>query len=127
MNKKDFLQVLNLPALKRYKYFIEKTASFEELWGLYDGDGWAMISNNSNQKLIPFWPKKIFAEMCILNFGDSYRPEPIDIYKFINSWLLELKTNDVKPAIFYTPNKSYFVADIDILINDINSEIHSYK
>jgi hypothetical protein len=126
MNKKDFLEILNLPVLKRYNYFIEKVAGFEEVWGLYDNNGWAMFINRSGHKMVPFWPNKIFAEICILNFGEEYRPEPIDIYKFIGSWLLELKENQIKPAIFYTPNKTYFKVNNDILINDIKSELYAY-
>ena len=127
MNKKDFLEILSLPVLERYKYFIEKTAFLEELWGLYDNYGWAMFVSDSGHKLIPFWPKKVFAEFCIFNFGEVYSPQPIDIYKFINNWLPDLKEENIKPAIFYMPNKSYFVPDINILINDIKSELYSYK
>lgn len=127
MNKKDFLKILYLPTSERYKYFVEKIAFLEELWGLCDNEGWAIFEDSSGHKLIPFWPKQIFAEFCVLDFGDNYSSEPIDIYKFVDSWLLELKENNIKPAIFYTLNKNYFVPDISILINDIKSELYSYR
>jgi hypothetical protein len=126
VNRNDFFKILSLPVMERYKYFIEKVTNLEELWGLYD-DGWAMFTNKENQRFIPFWPKKIFAEMCTSDFGKEYRPEPIDIYNFVDNWLLELKSKNINPAIFYTPNKSFMAVDINKLINDLNSELYIYK
>ena len=63
INEKEFYSVLNLPANKRYEYFIKKVVDWGEVWGLYE-DGWAMTEDDNGNLLIPFWPKKEFAQYC---------------------------------------------------------------
>ena len=37
--------VINLTASERYDYFIRKVADFEEVWGLKDAEGWALMGS----------------------------------------------------------------------------------
>ena len=46
--------VVNLTASERYDYFIRKVADFEEVWGLKDTEGWALMGNEK-QVLLPVW------------------------------------------------------------------------
>lgn len=44
--------VINLTASERYDYFIRKVADFEEVWGLKDAEGWALMGSEE-QVLFP--------------------------------------------------------------------------
>ena len=55
--------VINLTASERYDYFIRKVADFEEVWGLKDAEGWALMGSEE-QVLFPIWSEKEFAELC---------------------------------------------------------------
>lgn len=124
MNPKEFEAVIKLPGKIRYEYFIKKVADYEELWGLYN-DGWAMIADDNNNEMIPFWPKKEFAEYCATDDWKGYKAERIDLYKFMNNMLQDMKIDNVKASIFFN-NQTSVVLEIDDLINDLNEELENY-
>ncbi|MFD2328955.1 DUF2750 domain-containing protein [Cohnella sp. GCM10020058] len=72
INPKEFEAIIKLSANIRYEYFIKKVTDSEEVWGLYD-DGWAMSSDDNGRLLIPFWPKKEFAEYCAYEDWSNYK------------------------------------------------------
>lgn len=124
MNKKEFDAVIKLPAAKRYEYFIKKVVDAEELWGLYN-EGWAVTQDDNGNLLIPFWPKKEFAEYCAIGEQSIYVAESIDLYEFINEWLPEMKESGHKPSIFWNCDDSA-VLEIDIILKDLNNELDKY-
>ena len=63
MNNSRIKNIVNLSAAERYGYFIRKVSDFEEVWGLKDKEGWALMGNNE-QVLFPVWSEKEFAELC---------------------------------------------------------------
>jgi hypothetical protein len=83
MNQKEFESVIKQPPNIRYEYFIKKVADYEKVWGLYD-DGWATAQDDDGNMLIPFFPKKEFAEYCAVNKWNKFKAEPIDVYEFID-------------------------------------------
>lgn len=124
MKKKEFEALLQRPANIRYEYFIKKVVDFEEVWGLYD-EGWATAQDDDGHMLIPFFPKKEFAENCAKKEWKGFRAEAIDLYEFIDRWLVGMKKDEVKPSIFPTEEDAALV-EIDILLRDINSELENY-
>ncbi len=124
MDNKEFESVIKLPAAKRYEYFIKKIADFEELWGLYD-DGWAMTADDNKNMMIPFWPKKEYADFCAIGEWRGYTSESIDLYEFINKWLPDMKVDNIKPSIFFN-NENSAVIEVEKLISDIEEELENY-
>lgn len=124
MNKKEFVALLQRPANIRYEYFIKKVVDFEEVWGLYN-EGWASAQDDNGNMLIPFFPNKEYAEDCAKNEWEGFEATAIDLYKFIDEWLIGMKKDGVKPSIFPTEEDAVLV-DIDILLRDINSELENY-
>ena len=76
--------VINLTASERYDYFIRKVADFEEVWGLKDAEGWALMGSEE-QVLFPIWSEKEFAELCKWN---NYQPTPILLDDFMENYCL---------------------------------------
>ncbi|MBX4262265.1 DUF2750 domain-containing protein [Clostridium estertheticum] len=124
MNKKELEIVLSLSANKRYEYFVKKVADSENVLGLYN-EGWATTEDNNGSVLIPFWPKMEFAKVCAINEWNGYVPKKIDLHEFIEEWLPGMKKDGIKPSIFWN-NYDSGVLDIDILIEDLNTELEKY-
>lgn len=124
MNEKEFFALVNINAKKRYEYFIKKVADYEEVWGLYS-DGWATTTDNNGSILIPFWPKKEFAEYCKKDIWENYYPEKIELNDFLNEWIPGMKKDSYKLSIFYN-NVDSVVIEIDSFLEDLNVELENY-
>ncbi|GHI01347.1 DUF2750 domain-containing protein [Neobacillus kokaensis] len=124
MNIKEVESVINQPPNLRYEYFIKKAADYEEVWGLYD-DGWATAQDDDGNTLIPIFPKKEFAEYCAVHEWNKFKAVPIDLYEFIDKWLVGMKEDRVKPSIFPT-NEDSVMVEIDVLLRDLNNELENY-
>jgi len=124
MNNKEFETVIKLSGLKRYEYFIKKVVDYEEVWGLYD-DGWAITEDDQGNKMIPFWPKKEYADFCVKDEWETYVAKSIDLYEFIESWIPGMKTDKIKPSIFWN-NEDSVVLDAEHLIQDLECELENY-
>lgn len=124
MNNNEYNALMKSNAKNRYKYFIKKVADFEEVWGLYN-KGWATTIDSNGQILIPFWPKKEFAEACALDDWKSYVATSIELDDFINKWLPGMKEDDILPSIFWNNNDSV-VVKVDVIISDLENELENY-
>ncbi|MGG4403439.1 DUF2750 domain-containing protein [Paenibacillus amylolyticus] len=124
MNQKEFESVINLPANIRYEYFIKKVVDSEEVWGLYE-NGWSVTEDDKGNKLLPFWPKKEFAEYCATDGWEIYSSKRMDLYEFIDDFLPNLKKEGFKPSIFLN-NADSAVLEVDILIEDLKTGLEKY-
>ncbi|WP_318508773.1 DUF2750 domain-containing protein [Bacillus sp. T3] len=123
MNQKEFESVIKQSPNIRYEYFIKKVADYEEVWGLYN-DGWATAQDDKGNMLIPFFPRKEFAEYSAINEWNNFKAEPIDLYEFIDKWLIGMKLDRVKPSIF--PTNDSVMVEIDVLLRNLNNELENY-
>lgn len=125
MNYKEIEIVSKLPASKRYEYFIKKIVDFGEVWGLYDENGWVMSEDEDGNFLIPFWPKKEFAELYAIDEWKNCKPEPIELGEFMQEFLPLMKEDGFKPSIFFN-NENAIVVDIDTFITHLETELEKY-
>ncbi|WP_274484433.1 DUF2750 domain-containing protein [Paenibacillus polymyxa] len=72
---------------------------------MYD-DGWAMSSDDKGRLLIPFRPKKEFAEYCAYGECSNYKAQCILLDKFISEWLPNMMEDQHKPSIFWNRDDS---------------------
>ena len=124
MNKKEFEALIKQPPNIRYEYFVKKVTDFEEVWSLYN-DGWATAHSGEGNALMPFFPKKEFAENCAKKEWAGYKAKAIILEEFINDWLSGMKTDRIKPSIFPTADDTV-VVNIDVLLNDLENELENY-
>lgn len=75
--------------------------------------------------LIPFFPKKEFAINGAVYEWSNFKAEPIELAEFINEFLIPMKEDRVKPSIFPTDNDTA-VAEIDVILRDLNNELENY-
>ena len=115
--------VVNLTPSERYDYFIRKVADFEEVWGLKDTEGWALMGNEK-QVLLPVWCEIGFAELCK---WDNYQPTAIPLDDFIEKLLPKLEKDNVMLAIFPTPKGKGIICKIQDVKSDIEKECEQYE
>jgi hypothetical protein len=126
VSKKQIEAVFKLSPAKRYGHSIKIIAEEELVWGLYN-DGWAMAATNSdNQSVFPIWPLKEYAEVCISGDWLNYEPKSICLYEFIDDYLASFREDNILPCIFYGTEDQGMLADIDMLIADIEDECLKY-
>lgn len=127
MNKQKIENIINLPVEERYGYFIRKVAEFEEVWGIYHDNGWAILSDNENRIVVPFWPEEAFAQLCCSEQWEGYTPKLIALPDFIDKWLPGMKKDNRFANIFYIPGtKTGTIISPDILAEDLNEEKKNY-
>lgn len=115
--------IINLSAAGRYDYFIRKVSDFEEVWGLKDKDGWALMGNNE-QELFPIWSEKEFAELCK---WDNYQPTPIPLNDFIEKLLSKLEKDNVMLAVFPLAKGKGIICKAQDIKSDIEQECEQYE
>lgn len=124
VNDKEFQAVIKLPANIRYEYFIKKVVDEETVWGLYN-DGWAVTEDEDGTLLLPFWPKKAFAQHCAIEEWAEYSCESMDLDELMEEFLPRLLEDGYKPSIFFN-NVDSAVLEVETLIRDLETELENY-
>ncbi|MNE87494.1 hypothetical protein D3C80_1846990 [compost metagenome] len=78
--------------------------------------------------LIPFWPRKEFAEYCAYDEWSNYKATCISIDEFISDWDWlpnMVEKQKIRPSIFWNRDDSA-VLDIQVLLNDLEQELEKY-
>ena len=106
----------------RYNYFVRKTASFEEVWGLYD-EGWAVITDEQGRRSFPFFAKREQAQARCVGRFEGYEPRRIGMAEFLGTWLPGMKRDGVLCGVF--PDEEWRSVDVlpDRLRLDLEEEL----
>ncbi|SFD83724.1 Protein of unknown function [Chitinophaga sp. CF118] len=102
MNEHKVQSILKLSKEERYGYFVDKIVDFEKVWGL-NNDGWAILGDQENSTVMPFWPEEHFAERCISEEWKGYKPQAISLQDFLDKWLPGMEKDNRLVAVFYFP------------------------
>ncbi|MGD6968578.1 DUF2750 domain-containing protein [Rossellomorea vietnamensis] len=124
MDKKEFDSVSRLPAGIRYEYFIKKVADHEEVWGLYN-EVWATAHDEVGKELIPFFPRREFAETCAKDKWMGYQAKSIKLNDFVDEWLAGMKEEGIRLSIF-PAGEDTAVVEIEVLLKDLEAELENY-
>lgn len=122
---KKIENVIKLSENDKYNYFIRKVADFEMLWGL-DKNGWALLGDDFDNQIFPFWPEKEFAELCAVDSWSGYNAKSIDLDSFLKKWIPGMKRDKMLVNIFHTPKFKGIIVSPDKLNDDINRELEEY-
>lgn len=125
ISKKQIENVIALPPPKRYSHFVKKTVGWGEVWGLYN-DGWALSEDKSGNAIFPVFPEKAYAELCISDEWNSYKPKAIALDDFVNILLPKLKDDGIEIGAFYTLEHGSVEVSIDTLVEDLKNELLNY-
>lgn len=117
--------ILSLTAPERYKHTIKQIVGWGKVWGLYN-EGWALTGDDENQKYLPIWPAKDYAERCLSGCWEDYHPKEIELDFFISNFLPDLREKNINIVVFVTSDDKGVTPSYDQFICDISTELSNY-
>jgi Protein of unknown function (DUF2750) len=122
MSKDDIEKLFKKPGEKRYDYFIKKVAETEEVFGLMDDEGWALLGDDDDEDILPVFPAAEFAEAFRTAADyEEYRVEAIDVTEFVE-WLGDMDEDNLLVAVFPNPEFNGAVVEPEHLKKDLLKE-----
>ena len=94
--------VLQLPAQRRYRHFLERAVASGEVWGLQE-DGWALAVDAEGRDVFTLWPAPEYAVLCATRLWEGFEPHPITLQELESVLLPELEAGGLMLGIFNTP------------------------
>ncbi|MBU0456454.1 MAG: DUF2750 domain-containing protein [Pseudomonadota bacterium] len=122
ITQKQIEAVIALPGPKRYAHFIKVAADQRQVWGLYL-DGWALAGTSDETPVFPIWPAKEYALLCATKDWAQYEAKAIDLDYLLETLIPNLKDDQVKLGVFYTPNDKGVLPELDQFTSDIRMEL----
>jgi hypothetical protein len=126
-NQKQIEAVLALPAPKRYSHFVKVVADEETIWGLYRDNGWALAGAADGGDIFPLWPAAECARLCATGDWSGYEPREIEIARLLDELLPRFEKDGVRPAIFPTLADKGVVPTVEVLRQDLKTELEKYE
>ena len=122
----DIEKIFKRPGEKRYDYFVKHVADSEEVFGLSDDEGWALLGDDEDADIIPFFPHAELAEAFRQAAGfDEYRVEMIDVNELL-AWLDDMPADGLLVAVLPNTEFSGVVMEPGRLKADLQKELAKY-
>lgn len=99
MSYSDVEEVFCLTEDRKYKYFLNKLVETEQICGLKDKNGWITVNDSEGNTVMPVWPSWEFAKYCQENQWKETYIESIDLYEFLEYWLLGMKRDGCRVLV----------------------------
>ena len=126
LNGKEFERVLQLPAQKRYEYFIKKVADWREMWSLWD-DGWVLMGDKNGDEMVPVWPHPLFAGTLAVGDWLGYSPRRIALEEWLTRWTDGMEQDRRAVAVFPVLEGQTTPATPLKLKSDLELELKQYE
>ena len=122
LNQEDITKLFKKTGEKRYDYFIKKVVENEEVYGLADEEGWALLGDDSDADILPLFPAPELAEAFRLATDfDEYAVEALDINELMD-WFDDMEKDKLLVAVFPNPDLNGAVVEPKHLKADIQKE-----
>jgi len=127
MRPEEIDKIFKKPGEKRYDYFIKTVADSEEVYGLADEEGWALMGDDEvEEDIIPLFPGAEFAERFrVENDFEEYGIGVVDVNELLE-WLDDMQKDGMQVAVFPDLNMSGAVIAPEHLKKDIMNELEKY-
>ena len=126
LKTQEIESVIKLEPFERYKYSLKRIADIETLYTIKRDNETIAISDLDDEKLIPFWSAKQFAELNITDEWNEFYVEEISLDDFENERVDIINENKFLKNIFPINNKTGFVVSLDEFIRDLNIELERF-
>lgn len=115
--------VLGKDSATRHRYFVKKTAEWQQLWGAKKGDDWLVPQSTDNAHYFPLWPHPKCAERTLTAHFPGYEAKEISLLALIDYWLPLFGQNRVKAAVFPNENWDYTRVEPEALSQQLRREL----
>ena len=126
LKTQEIKSVIKLEPFERYKYSLKRIADNETLYTIKRDNETIAISDLDDEKLIPFWSAKQFAELNITDEWNEFYVEEISLDDFENEMVDFINENNFLMNIFPINNKTGFVVSLDEFIRDLKIELERF-
>ena len=117
--------MIELPADRRYDYFVKRAASHGQVWSLRSQDGW-VVAEEGGEPYLPVWPHRRFAETNAVDDWAGSEPHAIDVDDFTLAWTQKLEDDGLKVAVFPTPHAEGSAVSPARLRRDLERELEQF-
>lgn len=119
----DIEKLFKKPGEKRYDIFVKTVADTEEVFGLADEEGWALLGDDEDADIIPFFPSPDTAEAFRTAAGfEEYNVMVIDLNELME-WFDDMETDNMMVAICPNTQFNGAVVEPQKIKTDIQKEI----
>ncbi|TEU29281.1 DUF2750 domain-containing protein [Alkanindiges illinoisensis] len=118
------LNMLELDAKARYRYFIQKIIAKREVWGLYH-DGWAMSGTVGGKMALPLWPDAKYARLCNTRNWAKHQVQAMSLKTFVEELIPLLIEKQCMASVFLTPDWNSVLVEPERLLADIKSYVYA--
>jgi hypothetical protein len=119
MNYSEVEEIFCLTSDRKYKYFLNKAAETEQVFGLKDNKGWITTKDEKGNAAMPVWPAYEFAKYCQENQWKDTQIESIDLYEFLEYWLQGMKRDNCRVLAFGDTGGGGISIDSEELKNEL--------
>ena len=114
-------KIFKRPGEKRYDYFLKEVHKSEEVYGLADAEGWALLGDNDDADILPLFPTAALAEAFrqAVKFHD-YQVAILDLNELIH-WLEDMEKEDMLVAVLPNPRLNGAVVEPTHLKADLQA------
>jgi hypothetical protein len=126
LNQDEIDRIMKRPAERRYEYFVKKVADSEEVFGLADDEGWALLGEGDSDAL-PLFPFPEFAEAFnrAADWSSTYEINVLDLNELLE-WLDDMEKDGMKVAVFPNAEFNAVVMEPQRLKADLQAELEKY-
>ena len=125
LRPEEIARLFKKPGEKRYEYFVKKVADTEEVYGLADEEGWALLGDEG-EDIIPLFPHAEFAEQFrVENEFEEYGIGVVDVNELME-WLDEMEEEGMQVAVFPNLEMSGAVIHPARHKQDLQAELEKY-
>jgi hypothetical protein len=121
-SEKEIADVSAADGRHRFEYFVHRVCETRAVWALYQ-DGWASVSGDEGEAMIPFWPHRAFAEAFRVGAWQGFEPRRVELGEFLQTWIPGMEKQGVLPAIFPVPTGSSVVVTLEDLDSALRREL----
>lgn len=119
LRQDEIAKIFKKPGEKRYDYFVKKVVENEEVYGLADEEGWALLGDDSDADILPLFPAAEFAEAFRLASDfEEYAVEALDVSELMD-WFDDMEKDNLLVAVFPNPDLNGAVVEPKMLKSDI--------
>src|SRR4051812_43882833 len=117
LSDEELAGVSTAPEAKRYAYWLNRVADWQEIWSLRDETGWMMLGDDDGHECVPFWPHPRLATAFVAADPSRarFRPELIALKDFREKWIPGMARDNRLAGIMPVPGKKAIVVTPDRL------------
>lgn len=120
-------EICVLPDSARYSYLVKESARKDEVWTLWDGEGWFTFTDSQGRELAPVWPNEKCAQEFRLPAHTGCTPRKMSLDYWMDNWLTRIMNLNVLVSVFPTPDDLGRVVSPVHIMMDVRAEVSEYN